>query len=212
MTKLQTPRRSQAERTRASKEKIIQAASEYFAQQGYRGARMADIAKAANLTEPGLLHHFPSKNHLLMAVLAERDRVDRVRFDPSVSSEKGDLLASLEQLVEFNETVPGLVQLFTILVAESIQDQHPGHDFFKQRYQSAREQDSEFLRQGQAQGHIRADISVEDLVIMLYAMMDGLQIQWLFEPEKIDMARIFRQFVRLLRGEEKPINAAEEAV
>jgi AcrR family transcriptional regulator len=197
MSKLQTPRRTQAERSRASKEKIIQAASEFFAQQGYHGAKMADIAKAANLTEPGLLHHFPSKTHLLMAVLAERDRVDRERFDPSLL---GDILSAFQNLVEYNETVPGLVQLFTILVAESIQEQHPAHNFFMQRYQKGREQDIEILRQGQAQGDIRSDIPAEDLTIMLYAMMDGLQIQWLFEPEKIDMARIFGGFVRLLRG------------
>lgn len=201
MSKPQKTRRTQAERTRASKERIIQAASEFFAQHGYRGAKMADIATAAQLTEPGLLHHFPSKTHLLMAVLAERDRVDRERFGPSLLGEKGDPLSSLQKLVEYNETVPGLVQLFTILVAESIQEQHPAHDFFLQRYQTEREQDFEVLRQGQARGEIRSDIPAEDLAVMLYAMMDGLQIQWLFEPEKIDMARLFGQFVQLLRSD-----------
>ncbi len=200
MPKPQLPRRTQAERTRASKEKIIQAATEFFARQGYRGARMADIARAASLTVPGLLHHFPSKTHLLMAVLAERDRADRERFGPSRLADGGDALASFQKLVEYNETVPGLVQLFTILVAESIQEQHPGHDFFMRRYQAGRAQDIEVLRQGQEEGTIRKDIPAEDLAALLYAMMDGLQIQWLFEPEKIDMARLFAQFVRLLRG------------
>lgn len=203
MSNVQTPRRTQAERTRASREKIIQAAIQFFAQQGYRGAKLADIARAANLTEPGLLHHFPSKTHLLMAVLAERDRADRERFDPALLNKKGDLLSSLQQLVEYNETVPGLVQLFTILIAESLQEQHPGHEFFMRRYQNEREQDMALVRQGQARGEIRSDIPAEDLAIMLYAMMDGLQIQWLFEPEKINMARVFGLFVGLLRGEEK---------
>lgn len=198
MSKNQTIRRTQAERTRLSQEKIIQAAIKFFAQQGFRGAKMADIAKAADLTEPGLLHHFPSKTHLLMAVLAERDRVDRERFDPS--SLKADPLSSFHRLVAYNETVPGLVQLFTILVAESIQEQHPAHDFFMRRYQNGREQDIEMIRQGQTQGKIRSDLPAEDLTVMLYAMMDGLQVQWLLEPEKIDMARIFGQFVQLFRG------------
>jgi hypothetical protein len=95
------------------------------------------------------------------------------------------------------------VQLFTVLVAESVQEQHPAHVFFMRRYQNEREQDIEVVRQEQAQGEIRADIPAEDLTIMLYAMMDGLQVQWLFEPETIDMARIFGQFVRLLKGAEK---------
>jgi AcrR family transcriptional regulator len=162
---------------------------------------MVDIAKAAGLTEPGLLHHFPSKTKLLMEVLAERDRIDHERFDPAVRGEQEDALTSLQKLVEYNKTVPGLVQLFTILVGESIEEQHPGHDFFMRRYQKIRAQDIDVLKQGQERGDIRNDIPAEDLAVMLFAMMDGLQIQWLFEPQKVDMARIFEQFVRLLRAE-----------
>lgn len=191
-----TPRRTQAERTRASREKIIQAASDFFSRQGYHGARLSDIARAAGLTEPGLLHHFPSKNHLLMAVLAQRDRADHERF----KHEPGSLLDSLQKVVEYNQNVPGLVQLFTILVAESIQEEHPGHDFFMRRYQAARTEDLARIIKEQASGQIRADIAPEDLMVMLFAMMDGLQIQWLFEPEKVDMSRLFTQFVKLLRG------------
>src|SRR5512136_2057401 len=77
-------RRTQAERTQQRKEQVVRAAIRFFGQDGYHGARLADIAKAAGVTEPGLLHHFPSKAHLLMEVLAERDRIDRERFDPSL--------------------------------------------------------------------------------------------------------------------------------
>jgi hypothetical protein len=93
-----------------------------------------------------------------------------------------------------------LVQLFTVLVAESIDEKHPGHGFFKRRYQTIREQSIAVLREAQARGEIRSDIPAVDLVIMLFAMMDGLQVQWLYEPEQIKMARLFEQFIRLLRG------------
>jgi AcrR family transcriptional regulator len=201
MTDAQTPRRTQAERTRASKAKIIQAATQFFAQQGYRGAKMSDIARAANLTEPGLLHHFPSKNHLLMEVLAERDRVDGELIDFKGYSEKKDFLSSQQKLVEHNSTVPGLVQLFTTLAAESIQKEHPGHNFFRERYHKGRADEIEMLRHAQESGEIRSDIPAEDLAAMLYAMMDGLQIQWLYEPETIDMVKVFSNFTKLLKPE-----------
>ncbi len=194
------PRRTQAERTQHRKQQVIQEAMRFFGQYGYHGARLADIARAAGVTEPGLLHHFPSKEHLLMEVLAERDRLDHDRYDPAIHEEQGNPLNSLQGLVEHNETVPGLVQLFTVLVAESIDDQHPGHDFFRRRYQSLRDQTVDVLRKAQVRGEIRKDIPAEDLVIMLFAMMDGLQIQWLYEPDKIDMARLFEQYLGLLRG------------
>jgi AcrR family transcriptional regulator len=193
------PRRTQAERTRQRKEKVIHEAIRFFGQYGFHGAKLADIAKAAGVTEPGLLYHFPSKEHLFMEALAERDRLDRERFASAIRGKVADPLNSLRELVEHNETVPGLVQLFTVLVAESIDEQHPGHDFFRRRYQDVRDQTIDVLRKAQARGEIRNDIPVEDLVIMLFSMMDGLQIQWLYEPAKISMAHVFEQFIGLLR-------------
>ncbi len=200
MSEQTMPRRTQAERTQQRKKRVIGEAIRYFGQYGFHGAKLADIAKAAGVTEPGLLHHFPSKEQLLMEVLAERDRLDRERFDPATHGEAAKPLNSLQELVEHNEAVPGLVQLFTVLVAESIDEQHPGHDFFRRRYQDLRDQTIDVLMKAQVQGDIRTDIPAEELVIMLFAMMDGLQIQWLYEPEKINMARLFEQFLGLLRG------------
>ncbi len=194
------PRRTQAERTRLRKEQVIHEAMRFFGQFGYHGARLSDIAKAAGVSEPGLLHHFPSKEHLLMEVLAERDRLDREQYDPSLHTEAGGLLNAYRELAEHNQTLPGLVQLFTVLVAESIDEQHPGHNFFRQRYQDLRERTTDYLRKAQQLGEVRDDISAEDLVILLFAMMDGLQIQWLYEPGKIAMARLFEQFLGLVRA------------
>ncbi len=200
MSEKSTPRRTQVERTRQRKGQVIRAAIRFFGQDGYRGAKLADIAKAAGVTEPGLLHHFPSKAHLLMEVLAERDRIDREKFDPSLHEGRRAPLTLLHELVKYNETVPGLVQLFTVLVAESIDDGHPGHDFFKQRYRHLREQNIDFLREAQRRGEIRADFPAEDLAILLFAMMDGLQVQWLYEPGHIKMAHLFDRFLWLLKG------------
>ncbi len=200
MSEKSTPRRTQVERTRQRKEQVIRAAIRFFGQDGYRGAKLADMAKAAGVTEPGLLHHFPSKAHLLMEVLAERDRIDREKFGPSLHEGRKAPLSLLQELVKYNETVPGLVQLFTVLAAESIDDGHPGHDFFKQRYRNLREQNIGVLREAQNRGEIRRDLPAEDLAILLFAMMDGLQVQWLYEPGHIKMARLFDQFLWLLKG------------
>ncbi len=194
------PRRTQVERTRQRKKKVVRAAIRFFGQNGYHGARLADIAQAAGVTEPGLLHHFPSKAHLLMEVLAERDRIDRERFDPALHDGRKAPLTLLQELVKYNESVPGLVQLFTVLVAESIDDKHPGHGFFKRRYQNLRRQTIAVLSQAQARGEIRGEIPAGDLAVLLFAVMDGLQVQWLYEPGQIKMARLFDQFLRLLKG------------
>ena len=193
-------RRTQAERSKASREKIILAATKFFAQNGFRGTKLSEIAKAVEMSEPGLLHHFPSKNHLLIGVLEERDRLDQQRYVGVADGEDLPVVTSLRELVTHNEAVPGLVQLFTVLVAESITADHPGHDFFRKRYQNLREIGIELISKSQEKGEIRNDISAEDLIVMIFAMMDGLQIQWLLEPEKISMTKEFNLFLQFLTG------------
>jgi hypothetical protein len=53
----------------------------------------------------------------------------------------------------------------------------------------------------QQAGEVRSDISPETLVVLIFAMMDGLQIQWLMEPERIDMSDLFRVMMNLLRAQ-----------
>jgi AcrR family transcriptional regulator len=194
-----TPRRTQAERTRTSRAKIIHSATESFAQNGFRGAKMADIARDASLTGPGLLHHFPSKTHLLMEVLKERDQIDGQRVQTFLEKNGNDFLGALSELVEHNQTVPGLVQLFNLLVAESISLDHPAHEYFMERYQRGREHWTQVITQAQQAGEIRSDLSAETLAQLLFAMMDGLQVQWLLEPEKINMSELFHVMTDLLR-------------
>jgi AcrR family transcriptional regulator len=192
-------RRTQAERTRTSRAKIINSATESFAQNGFRGAKMADIARDASLTGPGLLHHFPSKTHLLMEVLKERDQIDSQRMQTFLGKNGNDFLDALIELVEHNQTVPGLVQLFNLLVAESISPDHPAHGFFIERYQRGREHWMQAITQAQQAGEVRSDLPAETLAALLFAMMDGLQVQWLLAPEKINMSELFQVMTDMLR-------------
>jgi AcrR family transcriptional regulator len=193
------PKRTQAERSKESKEKIVREANRLFGQSGFRGTKLADIAEAAGLTEPGLLHHYPSKEHLLISILEERDHADQQRFGEMFKKGAGtDPMEVLQALVEYNQSLPELVRLFTVLVSESLDPTHPGHDFFVQRYRFYRQMSLEMLKRAQQQGQIRADIGVEDLSFLVMALMDGLQIQWLLDPEQVNMAAAFDLFVQIL--------------
>lgn len=188
-------RRTQAERTAISKDKILLEAARLFSENGYKGTSLAKIAKAANLTEPGVLHHFQSKENLLLHVLEERDRVDGENYFRFINNTEFNFLNACKKLIEHNEKVPYLVQLFTLLVAESIPPDQPGHDFFVQRYQNIREIVINQIDKAKERGEIRKDVSTDDLATMLIAMMDGLQIQWLMNPDSIQMSKIFAQFI-----------------
>ena len=62
-------RRTQAERTEATRRRILDAAVDVLARQGYAGFRTADVARIAGVSRGAQTHHFPSKDELVVAVV-----------------------------------------------------------------------------------------------------------------------------------------------
>ena len=187
-------------RSDAARERIVAAALKAIASSGYQGTSLARIAADAGLSQAGLLHHFPSKEELLVAVLAERDRLDGARFRLADAGFEG--LAALDrlvQLVEHNTLVPGLVQAFTVLAGESVSDHHPARAWFQDRYPRRRANIAAALRAGIDAGEIRADVDCDALAAEIIAMMDGLQLQWLLDPDGVDMATTFADYIQGVR-------------
>ena len=179
--------RTRSEERRAE---IVRAALEVIAERGYRGASLAAVAERVGLTQQGLLHHFPTKDALLVAVLEERDKWDAV---PN-GSWWVDLLASL---VEYNAMRPGIIQTFSALLGESVTEGHPAREYFTDRYTRVRASMTVALR-AEYGDRLPNGLSPERTAPMLVAVMDGLQYQWLLDPESVDMPGAFRDFLRLL--------------
>ena len=183
---------------RERRDAILAAANEVFAERGFRGASLATIAKRVGLSEPGLLHHFSSKEELLLELLTLRDQHDDQRIAEAFAAHV-EALDVLLELCRQNAERPGIVRLFTILAAESVDEDHPAHAWFLERYRLRTRQVAERLAAEQRVGHIAADLDPELLAPQVLAMFDGLQIQWLLDPERVDMVAVFEDFLARLR-------------
>lgn len=194
-----TPTAARRER-RDRREEILDAATRLLSEHGYQGATLSLVAQAVGLTEPGVLHYFPSKAHLLMGVLEYRDQQDYDKHAPLIAAENRSVAAFLDQLHCFyagNEAIPELIQLFTVLVAESIRRDHPAHAYFVERYRRVRALYGEQFAALRNAGN-RLDVDAEQLAALIMAVMDGLQTQWLLDPERVDMGGAFKLFTQLL--------------
>ena len=183
----------------ARREAILRAASEAFAAHGYRGASLAMIADRVGMSAPGLLHHFPTKEHLLIDLLALRQERDAERVRALASERGGRILDALLALGARNADSPGLVRLFTMLAAESVDADHPGHDWFVARYRQSRGFVAERLIEEQRLGMIRDDVDAELIAAQILAVFDGLQLQWLLDPEEVDMITALDDYIGDLR-------------
>lgn len=171
------------------REQILTAAVELFGEVGYRGTSLRDIAQRVGITHPGLLYHFHSKQELLSAVLARRDDSDASAFGLAEQKEGGrDYVRRVLQLAEHNSTTPGLVELFSTLAAESTAPDHPAHDFFKHRYEKVQQTFQTMFDRLEMEGELREGVDTKGLALNWTALMDGLQVQWLYDPESVDVA------------------------
>jgi AcrR family transcriptional regulator len=182
---------------RERREEILAAADAAFAKHGFRGASLATISQEVGLSQPGLLHHFPSKEHLLLEVLRYREERG-LEYVARTLEEADGYADALLELCAANARTPGLVRLFTVLAAESVDDDHPANEFFRARYRHLRELVSTRFAEEQRAERWPADVDPDTLAVQVLALFDGLQLQWLLEPDAVDMVEVLRDFLARL--------------
>lgn len=166
---------------------ILRAAVEIFGTKGSTNGTLADVADQVGMTHAGVLHHFGSKQNLLLEVLAFRDQDDVAELAEKHMPGGADLFLHLVQTAVRNARRPGIVQAYTVLSAESVTDDHPARGYFEDRYQTLRREiATAFATLCEEQG-VAEPATVAAASASILAVMDGLQLQWLLDPEAVDL-------------------------
>lgn len=170
--------------TAAKRQRIIEAAMEVFATRGYNNGSLIDIGETAGISHTGVIHHFGSKEQLLIAVLEYRDEADVVELEGKHVPDGAALFDHLVHTARVNSERPGVVQLYAVLCADSVTEGHPAQEFFRSRFVGLREMiRSAFADVVPQAAPTRLDLAASTVI----AAMDGLQVQWLLDPTTIDM-------------------------
>jgi AcrR family transcriptional regulator len=194
-----TPPRSRGEyaKTAGRRHEILSAAVDVFSSAGFHKGSLRDVAERAGLSQAGVLHHFPSKTHLVEAVLEWRDDQSRERFERKDAGV--DLLRDAVELIDSNQReTPELVELFATLSAEATSSDHPAHDYFARRYRWVIDYMRGGFERAAEEGALRPDVDCASAARTLVALMDGLQVQWLYDRDSVDMAAEVRRYLQTL--------------
>ncbi|MBZ4486759.1 TetR/AcrR family transcriptional regulator [Microbacterium sp. cx-55] len=159
---------------------ILDTALEVFADRGLDKLSLRAIADDLDINHGTILHYFPSLEDLLLELLVRHDsEVDlRSRDDGGVG-----LVGELQAGTESNVRIPSLVALYTSMLGRSVE---PGNSraraYFAERFEVGRQQMGRAIKEAQlAAGTDGSDAELVAGVVM--AALDGLQVQWLLDPD-----------------------------
>ena len=188
---------TRAERTARRRRQILEAASIVIQQYGYSRASLADIASLVGISAPSLLHHFNSKDELLVALLDYRDDVSRSATSTSFEETGESRLAHLVETSEANSENLVLTQLYSVLLGESLTEDHPAKDFFISRFKGLRPKVAEGVAEAIGDPSV-PEQDIEEVAAGIIAVMDGLQYQFLLDNSSVDMAAVTERVIRAL--------------
>src|SRR4051794_1729227 len=143
----------------ARRKEILDRAIEVFAKQGAQRTSLRAIAQEVGVTHAALTHYFGSLEELLVAVYRESERGEDGHSPAAPDVSPAELMRIS---AEGNREVPGLVQLYSTLVAKALEDDHSAaHEFATQRFARVREDLARRVRHLQSVGRLRGDVEPE---------------------------------------------------
>ena len=164
---------------------ILDSAMRLLSEQGFSGFSINKLAKRCDLTTAGLLHHFKSKDILVVALLEERDRRDHQALSAALKptsrfkQSRETVLEVLHAIVARNATQPHLVRLNAMIRAEALVLEHPARGYIIKRETGVRRSIADLVRP-----HA---IDAEATAMQIVALMNGLEAQWISEACAFDI-------------------------
>ena len=167
------PRNADGQRTRQA---ILDAALDLFAEKGFFGTSLRDVAAAVGVRESALYNYFPGKDALFEAIIAAHQDSKIERLAPLADGPIADGRALLVRLT--NSTLDGYVEpreqkLFRILMSDGIRLARSGRLNLYDRLGHSRERLHDILRRLIRDGWLRR----ADVMLLAMAFMSPL-ISW----------------------------------
>lgn len=141
-----------------TRDRVLQVAQALFAERGYRGTSLRDIAKRIGIKAPSLLHHFPSKQQLYLAVLDKmfeslEDAANAIAWGRESRQER--MRQAIGDTIDFIASRPDFVR---IMWKEMADESGVGRQVLKRRLPPLFSIAVNFIFRGQRDGEFRTEV------------------------------------------------------
>jgi AcrR family transcriptional regulator len=202
-------RRTQAERSEETRTRILKAAANLIRKRGYARFRTAEVAEEAGLSRGAQLHHFPTKDSLVVATLEyvfEQAQVLSRRRASAVNRPRDLIEAVIEDAREFFFSEHFMVAIDIVLSTST--DQSVRKQILDISRKARRPVETAWTGALAASG-VPGQLA-SDIVALTLSLVRGMALRtlWDNDPKWFDeLFSLWRQMIKVFLSDRKPRSA-----
>ena len=194
-------RLSQADRRARSERRLLDAAKQLIAEQGFSRTTLAEIGERAGYSR-GLVNERLQSKANLVRVLAEefQSHFAHDTLEPALAGLRGleALIVTMETYLDTVVRSGFLGRAYYELLGESIGLVPEIHPTFVEADRALRAAVERTVRSGIRGGDIPKEIDAKAFTVFIVGVMRGVVLQWVIDPSSFDPAAVQREMRRTL--------------
>lgn len=190
---------AQQERAVRTREAVIQAAAEAFADAGFLATSMADIFARAGVTKGALYFHFTSKEELAFAIIDAEEQAAAEMIESVMATDS----PPLQKLIDISFRWAHLIQSNSIVQAglRMIIEQGTYSRPMPQPYTQWQDLSAQLFAQAQERGELERSVDARNMAEFIVSSFTGAQIvSQVVSGHKDLLQRVERMWQLLLKG------------
>ena len=181
---------------------LAAAAAEVFAEKGFAGARIIDVAERAGVGKGTVYEYFRSKEELFFAVFERMSREEHARLGAEMDRDApaAERLASLVRSMVADAVAQADLYGLTFELWSGCSHETYGERLraaFADLYRDFRGHLAALVREGQAAGELRAGLDPEGLAAAIVGAIDALGLQYWVDRD-VDVEAAAETFIDAL--------------
>lgn len=194
-------RRTQQDRRERSSRRLLDAATQLIADQGFTRTSLAQIGKEAGYSRGLVNERFGSKTGLVRVLADEyRESLAVDWLEPAVAELDGleKLIVAVETYLDAMEQSGALGRAYHELLGESLALIPEIQTTFLEAERTLRAAFQRLVEEAAHAGEIPPEVDAPALATVVVALLRGVSLQWLRDPSHVDRRAAVREIRRIL--------------
>ena len=189
-------RRTQAERTALSDQRMFNAAIELIIDRGTRKTTLKEIGEKAGYSRGLANYRFGSKDGFLLELFARFDERWKRHLDSYIDGKQGiaGIKAAADALRDFLKLEPDYMRAMYILWYESLGHESEIRSRLADHHRVYRDDATQWIRRGIETGEIDPEVDAEQFAVQYCAFVFGTVYQWLVNADALDLDALFDDY------------------